>query len=311
MDLPNQPTLDGVQTIAVSGSTGLIGSALVASLTAEGHRIKRLVRRQPRDEQDEIFWDPATYKIDKDALVGVDAVVHLAGENVGNRRWTRAQKKRIRVSRIEGTRLLCGSLAWLENKPRTLISASAIGFYGDQADKLLDEQSPPGDGFLSEVCFAWENATEPATDAGIRTVNLRIGVVLSPEGGALKKMLTPFRFGLGGVIGGGQQYVSWIALSDVVGAVRHALATPSLSGPVNAVTPGAVTNRELTKTLGRVLRRPTIFPMPALAARIVFGQMGEELLLSSTRVRPARLTETGFLFQYPELEGALRHLLDR
>lgn len=309
MNQPDRPAIDGVQTIAVSGSTGLIGSALVASLAADGHRVKRLVRRQPRDGQDEIFWDPATYKIDKDALAGVDAVVHLAGENVGSRRWTRAQKKQIRVSRTEGTRLLSGSLAWLENKPRTLVSASAIGFYGDRTDEMLDEQSSPGDGFLSEVCYAWEKATEPATDVGIRTVNLRIGVVLSPEGGALKKMLTPFRFGLGGVIGSGKQYVSWIALSDVVGAVRHALATPSLSGPVNAVAPGAVTNLELTKTLGRVLRRPTIFPMPALAARIVFGQMGKELLLSSTRVRPARLIATGYRFQYPELDGALRHLL--
>ncbi len=311
MNQSGQTALDGPQTIAVSGSTGLIGGALVASLRADGHRVKCLVRRQPRDGQDEIFWDPVTYKIDKDALVGVDAVVHLAGANVASRRWTRAQKKRIRVSRIEGTRLLCGSLAWLENKPRTLVSASAIGFYGDRADELLDEQSEPGDGFLSEVCHAWERATEPATDVGIRTVNLRIGVVLSPEGGALKKMLTPFRLGLGGVIGSGLQYVSWIALCDVVGAVRHALATPSLSGPVNAVSPRAISNRELTKTLGRVLRRPTLFPMPALAARIVFGQMGKELLLSSTRVRPARLNETGYQFQHPELDGALRHLLDK
>jgi uncharacterized protein (TIGR01777 family) len=306
----SEPAIGAGGTVAVSGSTGLVGSALVASLAADGYQIKRLVRHQPTSSSGDVLWDPASGRVDGDALAGVDVVVHLAGENIAAGRWTKKQKERIRASRVEGTRLLCEALAWLDNKPRAVICASAIGYYGNRGGELLDEQSSPGKGFLSEVCQAWEAASEPARDAGIRTVNLRIGVVLSPDGGALRKMLTPFKMGVGGVIGSGHQMMSWIALDDVIGALRHVLANNALSGPVNAVAPRAVTNREFTKTLGRVLHRPTIFPMPAFAARLAFGEMGDELLLSSTRVRPSRLNETGYMFQYSELEAALRHLLN-
>jgi len=302
--------VDPASVIAVSGSTGLVGSELVASLTSDGYKVLRLVRHEPEDAESGICWDPATGRVDADRLAEVDVVVHLAGENIAARRWSAAQKTRIRNSRVEGTRLLCEALARRERRASTLICASAIGYYGDRGDQWLDESSPPGQGFLAEVCRDWEEATAAARDAGIRTVNLRIGVALSAQGGALHKVLTPFRLGLGGVIGRGNQYMSWITLDDLVGAIRHVLANEFLSGPVNAVAPHPVTNRQFTKTLGRVLSRPTIFPMPALAARIAFGQMGDELLLASTRVRPSRLDESGYRFDHVELEEALRHLLD-
>jgi hypothetical protein len=296
--------------IAITGSSGLIGKVLVPFLSTGGHDVARLVRKQGRLAADEIRWDPAAARLDAAALEGIDAVVHLAGESVAAR-WTAAKKAAIRDSRVEGTRLLAKTLAELSRPPKALIAASAIGYYGDRGPTALEEDAAPGAGFLAEVCREWEAAADPARQAGIRVAHMRIGVVLSTAGGALATMLTPFRLGAGGVVGGGDQYMSWIALDDVVGALHHALMTKELSGPVNTVAPNPVTNRDFTKTLGRVLSRPTLFPVPAFAARLAFGEMADELLLSSTRVVPARLTASGYEFRFPRLEEALRHLLGR
>ncbi len=296
--------------VAVSGSSGLIGSALIAFLAARGHQVTRLVRRSPGGER-EIQWDPEEGVRGLSRLEGVDAVVHLAGENIASGRWTPQRKAEIRRSRVEGTRRLCESFARLARPPKMLASASAIGYYGDRGDEILREDSPPGSDFLAQVCREWESAAEPASRAGIRVVHLRTGIVLSPVGGALKKMLLPFGLGLGGRIGTGAQYMSWITLDDVVGATYHALNTGSLLGPVNMVAPTPVTNSEFTRTLARVLRRPALAPMPAFAARLAFGEMADALLLASARVVPNRLQGSGYRFQYPELEGALRHLLGR
>lgn len=298
-------------TVLVTGSTGLIGSALVPFLTAGGHRVVRLVRSPAPAGPDTVYWDPARGVLDPAALEGVDAVVHLAGENLAGRRWSADQKARIRDSRVAGTRLLCETLGRLDRPPSVLVAASAVGYYGDGGDEWLDETAGAGTGFLADVCRAWEAATADADQAGVRVVRLRLGVVLSPAGGALRPMLVPFRLGLGGRIGGGGQFLSWVALDDVVGAIYHALAMPTVRGAVNAVTPDPVTNREFTRTLGRVLGRPTVFPVPAFAARLAFGEMADELLLASTRVRPDVLTETGYRFLFPGLEPALRHLLGR
>lgn len=296
-------------TVLVTGSTGLVGTALVVALEAAGRRVVRAVRREVRDPATELRWDPVRGEIDRQRLAGVDAVVHLAGANIAGRRWTAAYKQQIRASRVAGTRLLSEALAALPEGPRVFACASAIGYYGDRGPAVLDESSAPGEGFLPEVCLEWEEACQPARAAGIRTVNLRIGVVLSPLGGALAKMLTPFKLGVGGVVGDGQQFLSWIALDDLVSAIQYALGDAQLSGAVNLVAPQPATNREFTKTLGRVLHRPTIFPMPAFAARLAFGEMADELLLSSTRVEPRRLLESGFQFRYPQLQPALEHLL--
>jgi uncharacterized protein (TIGR01777 family) len=295
--------------VAITGSSGLVGTALVEALTADGHSVRRLVRRPVRDAQREIRWDPAAGTIDAEQLAGVDAIVHLAGENLADHRWTEATKARIRDSRILGTRLLCQTIAGLASKPSVLVSASAVGYYGDRGAEVVDESSPPGHGFLAELCREWEAETHPARDADVRVVNLRLGVVLSRHGGALAKMRTPFKLGLGGVIGGGQQYFSWISLEDVVGAIQFALTAAALAGPVNAVAPQPVTNREFTKTLGRVLGRPTLFPMPAFAARLAFGEMADEMLLYGARVEPHALSSARFAFQHPQLELALRHAL--
>jgi uncharacterized protein len=305
--------------VAVTGSSGLVGTPLVAALEGRGDQVRRLVRtsassvepRDVRDSQREIRWDPEAGRIDAAALEGVEAVVHLAGENIAAHRWTDEFKRKILESRVPPTRRLCEALARLQTKPRVLCSASAIGYYGDRGEEPVDESSPPGRSFLAEGCQAWEEATQPARDAGIRTVNLRIGVVLSRDGGALAKMLTPFKLGAGGVVGSGRQYMSWIALDDLVSTILFALSNASLAGPVNAVGPHPVTNREFTKTLGRVLGRPTIFPMPAFAARLAFGEMADELLLAGVRVEPRALESAGFEFRYPQLEPALRHLLGR
>jgi hypothetical protein len=297
--------------LLVTGASGLIGSALVPFLTTDGHRVTRLVRSQPRSGAVEVQWDPEAGVRDLASLEGLDAVVHLAGENIAAGRWTVEKKARIRDSRVKGTKTLCEALAQLSQPPKVLVSASAIGYYGDRGAELLWENSALGTGFLAEVCQAWEEATRPAMEKGIRVVLLRIGVVLSPAGGALAKMLLPFKLGLGGIIGSGKQYMSWIALDDVVGTIDHVLITDTLQGPVNAVAPHPVTNSEFTKTLRRVLRRPTLFPMPAFAARLAFGEMADELLLASTRVEPKRLIATEYRFRYPELEDALRHLLGR
>ena len=296
--------------VLVTGSRGLIGSALVPILQGAGHQVTPLVRG-PSPPADAPSWDPDAGTVSMGALDGVDAVVHLAGENIAGGRWTPARKALIERSRVAGTRLLCEALAHVPTPPTVLVAASAIGFYGDRGQTVLDESAGPGKGFLPEVCLAWEAATEPARERGIRVVTLRTGIVLSPAGGALAKMLTPFQLGVGGVIGSGQQYMSWVALDDVLGIVVHSLTNKRVSGAVNAVAPNPVTNHMFTKTLGRVLRRPTFFPMPAFAARLAFGEMADALLLASARVRPARLLATGFDFAYPELESALRHVLGR
>lgn len=296
------------ERIAVTGSTGLVGSILLPRLRDRGVAVRRIIRSSPNAEH--LLWDPTAEHWDATALDGFDAVVHLAGENIGASRWTAKVKQRIRDSRVRGTRLISEGLARLKSPPRTLVTASAVGFYGDRGDEELDEESRGGTGFLAEVAAEWERMTRPALEAGIRVVQLRFGAILSREGGALAKMLTPFRLGLGGKIGSGRQYWSWISVVDAVGAVEHALATESLSGPVNVVAPQAATNAEFTSTLGRVLRRPTWIPMPALAARVALGEMANELLLTSIRAVPRKLLATGFVFQHPKLEDALRAALE-
>jgi uncharacterized protein len=291
--------------VAVTGAGGLVGSALVSSLRASGHRVISLVRRAPRAGEDALRWDPSSGAITPTAPA-LDAVVHLAGESIMGLRWTAEKKRRIRESRTTATRLLVQTLVRLPKPPGVLISASAIGYYGSRGDEVLTEDSGPGTGFLADVARDWEAATAAAIAHGIRVVNPRLGVVLSDHGGALAKMLTPFRLGMGGVVGDGTQWMSWIALDDVVGAIQHALATDSLRGPVNAVAPGPVTNAELTRTLGRVLRRPTVVPLPAFAARLAMGEMADALVLASQRVLPARLQASGYIFRHPSLEGALR-----
>ena len=296
--------------ILVTGSTGLVGSAVVPFLTTGGHRVVRLVRGTACGP-DEVEWNPQAGTIDAAKLEGLDAVVHLAGENIATGRWSAAKKARIRDSRVNGTRVLSEALAKLSRKPRVLVGASAIGFYGERGDDVMTESSNTGTSFLCNVCRDWEAATEAARSAGIRVVNLRIGVVLTPRGGALEKMLLPFKFCAGGVVGTGRQFWSWIALDDVVGVIHHAITHEELSGPVNAVSPEPATNRDFTKTLGRVLGRPTIAPLPAFVVKLLMGEMGEELLLASTRVVPNRLQATGYQFRCPTLDGALRHLLGR
>jgi len=294
--------------VLISGASGLVGTALVSALKSSGHHTMALVRKAPRSG--EVFWDPLNGKLDPAHIESIEAVVHLAGENIAGR-WTAEKKKAIRESRTLGTRTLCDALTRMKTRPHVLVAASAIGYYGNRGDEVLTESSPPGAGFLPEVCVAWEDATQSAIDAGIRTVNARIGIVLSPKGGAIKKMLLPFKLCLGGVIGSGRQYMSCIALDDVVGAIQFALTNENLRGPVNLVVPEASTNREFTKTLGKVLSRPTIFPMPAFAARLAFGEMANDLLLGSARVKPERLMAEGFAFKYPTLEKALRGVLGR
>ena len=297
--------------IAVSGSTGLVGSEVVTVLAAGGHEVVRLVRRMPAPgETSALRWDPGKREIDAAGLEGFDAVIHLAGENVGSGRWTAARKAAIRDSRVNGTRLLCEALAGLARPPKTIVCASAIGIYGDRGEDTLTEESPAAAGFLAEVCREWEAAAATAAEKGIRVVHLRIGMVLSTKGGALPRMLPLFRAGLGGVIGSGRQYISWVALDDLPLILLHALQHGFLRGPVNAVAPQPVTNREFTEALGRVLSRPTPLPVPAFALRLAVGrEMADALLLASARVVPRRLEETGYSFRYPELGGALRHLL--
>lgn len=297
------------QTVVVTGATGLVGTPLVFSLEKAGARVIHGTRRLPTNASREMYWNPETGEIDSDKLEGAAAVVHLAGENIAGRRWSEAFKREIRDSRVKGTRLIAGAIAHAKDKPKALVCASAIGYYGNRGDEKLTENSPPGNDFLADVCRAWEAECQPARDAGVRVVNTRIGVILSPKGGALAKMLTPFKLGLGGKIGDGRQYMSWVALDDVVGALHHAVANASLSGPANLTAPNPVTNADFTATLGRVLHRPTVFPMPAFAARLAFGEMADALLLSSTRVAPQALESAGYRFQYPSLEPALRHLL--
>lgn len=300
----------GVTRILVSGVSGPIGTALIPSLKSSGARISRLTRKgavhSARDEQF-IPWDP-TQPIAPDAVSGFDAVIHLAGESIVGR-WTEAKKKEIRNSRVNGTTNLARALAQAKDKPRVFICSSAIGYYGDRGDEVLNEASASGAGFLSEVCVEWERAASAAAEAGVRTICMRTGVVLSPKGGALGKMLKPFRIGVGGHIGNGRQWMSWVDVQDVVGAIHHMLRTDRLHGPVNMVAPQPVTNSEFTRTLASVLSRPAIFPVPAFVVKLAFGEMGETALLGSQRVEPGQLVSSGYRFQFGDLRSSLTHVL--
>lgn len=294
--------------ILISGASGLVGKALTKSLANDGHEIVRLVRRTPSTGA-EIEWHPNQGHIDAERLTGIDAVVHLAGESIASGRWTNEKKRAIRDSRVKGTTILSESLARLSTPPSVFISASAIGYYGNRGDEVLVETSPAGNDFLAGVCIEWENATTPAVEKGIRTVKARFGIILDEHEGALGKMLTPFRMGIGGRVGSGRQWVSWIALDDVVDALKFLIADTSTNGPVNFVSPNPVTNAEFTKVLGHILSRPTLVPVPEFGVRLAFGEMADALLLVSQRVRPAVLEEKGFKFSWPTLEGALAHIL--
>src|SRR6202161_799836 len=292
--------------ILVSGASGPIGAALLPSLRDEGWSVVRLARgtaagRSPDNAQ--IAWDPAT-QIAAETVLEFDAVIHLAGESIFGR-WTAAKKRKIRDSRVAGTLNLASALARTEQKPKVFVCGSAIGYYGNRGDEVLREESSPGAGFLAEVCREWEEAGAPAVQAGIRTVSLRTGIVLSPKGGALGALLVPFKLGLGGRTGDGRQWMSWIDVRDMVGAIHHILKNDLMQGPVNMVAPKPVTNAEFARTLAGVLSRPAIFPMPAFAAKVVFGEMGEELLLGSQKVGPGKLISSGYPFRYRELRGSL------
>lgn len=292
--------------IAVSGASGLIGSALVPALRDAGHEVVQLVRRKP-EGANELEWDPASGTIDVASLVGVEGLVNLNGATI-DRRWTAARKREILESRVSSTSLLARTAAELDPRPAVLVCAGGVGIYGDRGDEILTEESELGSDFLAEVATAWEAAAEPARAAGIRVITFRHGLVLSREGGALGRMLTPFRLGVGGRIGSGKQWWSWVAMDDLIAAYRFALEG-DLAGPVNLASPNPVTNRQFVKSLGRALHRPTVFPVPELAVKTIFGEMGETVLLASQRVLPARLLEAGFAFSYPELDPTLAHAL--
>jgi len=293
--------------VLIAGASGLVGSALRSTLKAAGTDVTPLVRAAAKSG--EIEWHPNRGSIDAPALEGFDAVINLSGDGIANGRWTEEKKHRIVDSRVNGTRLLSETMANLARKPGAFINASAVGFYGSRGDELVDEESGPGEGFLANVCRQWESATAPAEQAGIRVVKLRLGVILTPNGGIMGSMLRPFKLGLGGKVGSGEQVISWVAMDDVVAAIDFILQNDSLRGPINVVAPHPVTNEEFTKILGRVLSRPTFMAMPAFAARLVFGEMADEMMLSSTRVSPKALEGAGYEFQYPQLEPAMQHLL--
>jgi len=297
--------------VAITGASGLVGSALVPALQRDGHRVLRLVRVGAVGA-DTLVWDPAAGRIDAAGLEGVGAVVHLAGAGIGDKKWTPARKREIRESRTRGTTVLCDALAMLASKPAVLVSASGVDYYGAHGDEPLTEDSPAGEGFLAEVCLEWEAATAPAEQAGIRVVRMRTGPVLSADGGVLKRMLFPFKAGLGGRIGTGKQWMSWISIVDHVGAIRHVLGRDDVSGPVNSTAPNPVTNAEYTKTLGTVVRRPTAIPTPITPLKVLYGmELVHSLLLTGQRVIPKRLLDTGYRFEHPELEPALRALLGK
>jgi len=293
--------------IAIAGASGLVGSALINALVAEGTAITRLVRGAPKSG--EIEWHPNQYQLNSQMLEGFDVIVNLAGESVAGSRWTDDQKRKIRDSRVSGTNLLSEAIARMSAKPSAFICASATGIYGDRDDEILDEQSESGGGFIAGVCREWEKACEPAIKAGVRVVNLRLGPVLARTGGMLAKLLTPFKMGMGGKVGSGKQYISWVALDDVVSAIKLAISDQSIRGPLNIVSPNPVTNEEFTRTLGHVLNRPTALAVPAFAARLAFGEMADEMLLASQRVTPKKLLQANFTFQYPDLESAFRKYL--
>lgn len=295
--------------VAVSGSSGLVGSMLVPSLREQGHTVVRLVREaQVAGEEDRVLWDPASGAFRAERLEGFDAVVHLAGEPI-DQRWSQAARERILTSRVDGTKMLVDGLKRLQDPPEVLVSASAVGYYGDRGEAQLEEAAEPGDNWVAGVCEAWEQATEPAARAGMRTVQLRFGIILSPEGGALAKMLPPFRLGLGGPIAGGDQWYSWISRRDAGRAVERALEDEQLEGPVNTSTPNPATNAAFTEALGAALNRPTVFPIPGFAMRMLYGPMADELLMASARMVPAKLEKVGFAWQDPEIGPAFERML--
>jgi len=296
------------KNILISGAAGFIGTHLTEAFADLGHNVIILSRSAKSTKHNVINWKPESGKLDLSGITDLDAVVHLAGESIAGR-WTEEKKARIKNSRVKGTELLAEALGGLNKKPEVLISASAIGIYGDRGDEALTETSPPGDGFLSEVGVKWEEATEPAKEAGIRVCNIRIGLVLGNGGGALEKMILPFKLGLGGKIGGGGQYWSWISIDDLVGIIIYLMNNNNLEGPVNAVSPNPLTNSEFTSALGKALNRPAIIPLPAFAARGLLGEMAQETMLSSTRVIPKKLLDAGFKFKYAELDDALSGIL--
>src|SRR5882672_5236445 len=290
--------------VLIAGASGLVGSALIPALEAEGGEVTRLVRTSAG--AGEIEWHPNNDQIDATHLEGFDAIINFAGENIAGGRWTDDVKRKIHDSRANGTHLLSEAIAGLKQPPKVFLCASATGIYGDRDDEILDEQSDSGGGFLAGVCREWEQATEPAAAAGVRTVNLRFGPILAREGGMLAKLLTPFKMGMGGKVGSGKQYISWIALDDAVKAIKLAIDDQTIHGPLNVVSPNPVTNEEFTKTLGHVLNRPTALAVPAFAARLAFGEMADEMLLTSQKVIPKRLSRAGFQFQYPALADAMK-----
>jgi uncharacterized protein (TIGR01777 family) len=294
--------------ILISGSHGLVGEALINSLANDGHEFLRLVRHAS-SSLSEVEWDPNKGQLDYEKLEGIDAVIHLAGESIASGRWTDEKKRTIRESRVKGTSLLSKALAQLSKPASALISASAIGYYGDRKDELLTETSAPGNDFLASVCVEWEKAAGPAAAKGIRVVFTRFGIILDEKGGALNKMLPPFRMGVGGKVGDGKQWMSWITLDDVVDGIKHVLGNAQIKGPVNFVAPNPVTNAEFTHALGKELRRPTFLPVPAFGARLAFGEMADALLLSSQKVEPKKLKETGYEFKHATIDKALRHVL--
>jgi len=290
--------------IAIAGASGLVGSALIPILQSEGNQITRLVRSSPKPG--EIEWHPNQDAVNAASLEGFETIINLAGENIAGGRWTDDQKRKIRDSRVNGTHLLSEAMAKMNPKPKAFICASATGIYGDRDDETLDEKSESGGGFLAGVCREWEKATEPASKAGVRVVNLRLGPILARDGGMLSKLLTPFKMGMGGKVGSGKQFISWVALDDAVSAIKLTIDDESIQGPINIVSPNPVRNEEFTKTLGHVLNRPTALAMPAFAARLAFGEMADEMLLASQKVIPKRLASAGFQFRYPTLESAMR-----
>ena len=296
-------------TITISGATGMIGSALVTRLREGGHGVRRLVRSARDAQPGDVRWDPASETLDARVLEGSDAIVHLAGAPIA-RRWTTEHKREIRESRLRGTELIARAVAAMEVKPRVVLSGSAVGYYGDRGDELLDESSAPGNDFLGTLAREWEGAAAPIADAGVRLVLLRTGIVLAPDGGALEKLLLPFKLGVGGPIGGGRQWMSWISLDDHLGAMEHALFTDTLVGPVNLVAPNPVTNATFATTLGRVLKRPALLPLPGFALELVYGEMAHATLLAGQRALPKALMASGFEFQHPTLEQALRTVLN-
>lgn len=296
--------------ILITGASGLVGGKLIPVLETKGHEIYKLSRSSPKTDRD-IQWDAYAGFADEEfaKLEGIETVVHLAGENVAGGSWTDERKKRIRDSRVKGTRTLVDALRRLESPPKIFVSASAIGFYGSRGDEILTEESEAGEGFLSEVCQEWEAEGDKAKEFGARVVHPRIGVVLSKDGGALEKMLTPFKFGVGGTVGSGDQWMSWVTIDDLVKMIVFAIENENLKGAFNATAPNPVQNEEFTDTLGKVLHRPTIIPVPAFGIKLLFGEMGEKLLLEGTRVLPKKLEDAGFEFVHPHLEKALRHVL--